>query len=110
MAIVDKIERNAAGNILFKDVNDNIISSTSAAGLTVYANGADFIRIQNQGIEYFVIEVALLTRLQIDPAPETAFSGTAQDLIAELSANFFFELSGGSSNVGNDLFLFQNFN
>jgi hypothetical protein len=109
MPVIDKITRNAAGVVLFLDASDNIIYTAAGGVLSCTINGTDTVRVQKYDTEFVVLVASLVTRLQVEPAAEVAFAGNAQALITELSTSFFFELSGGCS-VGNDLFLFQNFN
>lgn len=101
MATIDKILRTENGGIQLLDASDNILQSVAnSQDFEMIQNGTDVVNLTKGGNLFARLIASDVTRLEVQPDPETAFSGDAQDLIAELSANFFFDVTGGGGGIG----------
>lgn len=86
--VVDKIELLESGQILFKNAsNEILLTETNELGLRPHSPDGLVVTRNKQPVA--VLVTSLVTRLQIQPAAETAFAGTTQQLMEELATNFF---------------------
>ena len=93
MAIVDKIEKNAAGQIIFRDISDNIIQTEPPTlGIRMFRSGQpDEGVVLYRGAEpIIVLDASKIKRSQIDPDPEVTGLTLTQQTLAELLVSFFF--------------------
>ena len=103
-----KIIKKTNGLIVIVDPNGAYASrSFQSATIDLKSDNATF-EIWTAGKLVYSFQFADVTFTEIEGSSQVATT-TVAALLSTLQTSFFFELSGGSS-VGNDLFLFQNFN
>ena len=93
MAIVDKIEKNAAGQIIFRDISDNIIQTEPQnLAMRMYRGGQpdEGVFVYRGAEPIIVLDASKIKRSQIDPDPEVTGLTLDQQTLAELLVSFFF--------------------
>ena len=92
MATISKITKTTKGNVRLLDSSDNILHQASR-NKTVYLDPDDSSAIYIANVlnehKFNPQQTIRLTASQVTSVGGVAFSGTAQDLIAELDAYFF---------------------
>jgi hypothetical protein len=96
------IVKQTTGNVVLTDTAGNILK------VFVNVNALDIVNSNELIIKYGYNQWTSLFANQIDntqvePAAAIPFNGNAYDLATLLSANFFFEVSGGSQNLASVL-------
>lgn len=94
------IIKTASGNVHLTDNSGNVIKALVNVN-SLEIKGDNEIIVKYGFNQWAGIIVDKVQNTQVEPAAAIPFSGDANDLITLLSADFFFELSGGGS--GDDL-------
>lgn len=93
MAIVDKIEKNAAGQIIFRDADDNIIQTEPPTlGMRMFRTGKPDagVLLYRGAKPILALDASKIKRSQVYPDPEVTGLDLNQQTLAELLVAFFF--------------------
>jgi hypothetical protein len=92
------IVKQSTGNVVLTDAAGNIQKVfVNVNALDV--KGTDEVIVKYGFNQWHSLFASQVSNTQIEPAAAVAFSGNAFDLVALLSASFFFELSGGGDDL-----------
>ena len=103
-----KLKKTENNNIQLIEAGKVIKSFTPAATLEITQEG-EAVGLFYDGANVFDFYPSVITELEIAPDPATAFSGSVEDLLEELSNNFFFDPVGGAFESASSLILSKSY-
>jgi hypothetical protein len=95
-----KIKKLENGNIQVIE-NGKVIKSFSSTASLEFTQGGEAVGLFYNGSNIFDFYPTEVQELEVAPAPAVAFSGEVEDLLEELSLNFFFDEVEGTGGAGN---------